>query len=593
MLLAVATLQPNHSLVAATYYVSQAGGSDSYTPTQATDAATPWQTIQRAANNVAAGDTVLIRAGTYREAVAVPFSGTSNAPITFQAYFNETAVISGANQVTGWVLESPNIYYAPISLTLGGGNQVFQKGQMMPLARWPNAGANFPWQNSFINPSPDWAYVATAGYTGNVNGWLTCPQLPTRTNGYWNGATLHVMSGYGNIMATPAVTGYTDSTKTLVTTDANGGSVAYAFQAGNEFYLSGIKGELDSPGEWWYDSFNSRLYFYSTTVPTNVEAKVRTFGFNLGQHPFIQLKNLSFFACTIQTDSRSTNHMYDGLSMKYVMHTDTPSTANRFALQTGSVLRNSEVAFASGSMVYLAGDNIRVINNNLHDAGYTPDWYPLLSCSQSNQQNLICYNSVHDSGRALLGYLSRATVVEYNDFTNGMRMATDGAPVYDVNNGSSVIFDHNLVHDCPGPVGHSGFGILGIYLDSRDNNWVVHHNVVWNIPNYCLCLNTPFEFDCIYNNTFVNCGAGLYSYGGQTQDAGTAMFNNLFTGSLTGTAWFSADMRYNLFSNPGFVPNTFQPAVQLPRHRPGRGHPRYNRRLPGVGSRSGSAGARG
>src|SRR6202041_2278092 len=103
---------------------------DSYTPAQATNIATPWQTIQKAANNVAAGATVIFRAGTYRETVALPVSGTSNAPITFQGYSNEIAVVSGANQATNWVLESANIYYAPMSLTLGAGNQVFQNSQM-------------------------------------------------------------------------------------------------------------------------------------------------------------------------------------------------------------------------------------------------------------------------------------------------------------------------------------------------------------------------------------------------------------------------------------------------------------------------------
>ena len=562
LFLAMAGLQFDQYLDAATYYVSQSGGSDSYTPAQATNIATPWLTIQQAANNVVAGDTVIIRAGTYRETVALPVSGTSNAPITFQGYSNEIAVVSGADQATNWVLESPNIYYAPMSLSLSAGNQVFQNSQMMPLARWPNAGPEFPWQNSQINPSPDWGYVTTAGYTGNINGWFTCANLPSRADGYWVGATVHIMSGYGNVMAAPTVTSYTNATKTIVTTDAQGASQAYAISANNEFYLSGIKGELDSPGEWWYDSVNSRLYFYSTTTPTGVEAKTRAVGFNLIQRAFIQIKNLGFFACTILNSSGSTDHVYDGLSMKYLMYSDnpfytTPTTINVFTLENRAVLRNSDVGFASSALIYLAGNNIRVINNNLHDAGYIPDWNPLLGCNQAAQQDLISHNSIHDSGRALLSYLSRATIVEYNDFSNGMRMASDGAPVYDVNDASPVLFDHNLVHDSPGPVGHTGFGVLGVYLDSKDNNWVLHHNLIYNIPSYGLCFNTMFEFDCVFNNTCANCGAGLYSYGPQTQDAGTAMYNNLFAGGLTGLSWGSADMRYNLYSNPGYVTNGY------------------------------------
>ena len=560
LFLAVASLQPDRYLIAATYYVSQATGSDSYTPAQATNIATPWLTIQNAANNVAAGDTVLICAGTYRETVTLPVSGTFNAPITFAGYSNQIAVVSGANQATNWVLESPNIYYAPMSLTLGVGNQVFQNSQMMPEARWPNAGPEFPWQNSQTNPSPDWAYVTTAN---SANGWFTCTNLPARTNNYWvGGATLHIMAGYGNIMDVVAITSYTNSSQTLVTTYTQT-APAYAISTNNEFYLSGLKGELDSPGEWWYDSVNVRLYFYSTTTPVNVEAKVRGVGFNLSGRAFVQVTNLSFFGCTIQTDTGATNHLYAGLKMKYLMHSQTaftsfPPNNDLLALESGTVLRNSDIGFSSSALVYLAGNNIRVINNNLHDAGYIPDWNPLLSCNQSNQQNLISYNTIHDSGRALLSYLSRATIVEYNDFTNGMRMTSDGAPVYDVNDSSPVLFDHNLVHDSPGPVGHTGFGVCGVYLDSKDSNWTVHHNVIYNIPTYCMVFNTLFTYQMVFNNTCANCGTGVYSFGPQTRDAGTAMYNNIFTGGFNGSSWYTSDLRYNLTANPGFVTNSYQ-----------------------------------
>ncbi len=556
-------LLPVRCLFAATYYVSQTTGNDSYAPTQATNLATPWQTIQQAANNVVPGDTVLIRAGTYRETVSVPLSGTSNAPITFEGYSNEVAVVSGADPATNWVMESSNIYYSTMSLPLGTGNQVFQNHLMMPLARWPNAGSDFPWQNSQTNPSPDWAYVTTAGYTGGANGWFTCSQLPSETNGFWVGATVHIMSGYGNVMAASTVTGYTNSTKTVVTTDDNGNTPAYAITAGNGFYLSGLKSLLDSPGEWWYDTVNSRLYFYSTNPPTNVEAKTRAVGFNLIQRAFIQLVNLSFFGCVIENSSGSTDHVYDGLTMKYISHFDTPfntspTTIDRVTLEDRTVLRNSDLGFSSCSMVYLAGSNIRVINNNLHDGGYIPDFYPLFSCSQAAQQNLISHNSIHDSGRALLSYLARSSQVEYNDFSNAMRMASDGGPVYDVNDASPVLFDHNLLHDSPGPVGYTGFGVCGLYLDSKTGGWIAHHNLIYNIPSYGMCFNTAFTFDGIFNNTCANCGNGLYSYGTQVQDAGTVMYNNLFSGGLTGLSWFTADMRYNLYTSPGYATNGYE-----------------------------------
>jgi len=56
----------------------------------------PWQTIQKAANTLVAGDTVYIRAGTYPEQVIPQNSGSAGQYITYAAYPGETATIDGS-----------------------------------------------------------------------------------------------------------------------------------------------------------------------------------------------------------------------------------------------------------------------------------------------------------------------------------------------------------------------------------------------------------------------------------------------------------------------------------------------------------------
>jgi len=70
-----ALAQPN------TYYVDPGGSDD----TGDGSAAYPWQTIQHAAAQVAAGDTVLINPGTYTGGITVDTSGTASQQITFRA----------------------------------------------------------------------------------------------------------------------------------------------------------------------------------------------------------------------------------------------------------------------------------------------------------------------------------------------------------------------------------------------------------------------------------------------------------------------------------------------------------------------------
>ena len=78
---------------ATNYYVSTSG-SDTNTGTLST----PWKTITKAADKLVAGDTVYIRAGTYKEQVVPKNSGNAtNGFITYSAYQGETVTVDGAN----------------------------------------------------------------------------------------------------------------------------------------------------------------------------------------------------------------------------------------------------------------------------------------------------------------------------------------------------------------------------------------------------------------------------------------------------------------------------------------------------------------
>jgi len=70
----------NPPVVAGAFYVSTSGND-----LNAGTSASPWRTIQKAANTLTAGDTVIITAGTYNERVKITRSGSSGKVITFQA----------------------------------------------------------------------------------------------------------------------------------------------------------------------------------------------------------------------------------------------------------------------------------------------------------------------------------------------------------------------------------------------------------------------------------------------------------------------------------------------------------------------------
>ncbi len=79
-----------------TYYVDPTG-SDAAPGTEQQ----PWRTLQHAAGRAVAGETVLIRAGTYRERLVPANSGTAGNPITFAAAPGAQVIVDG----TGIALE--------------------------------------------------------------------------------------------------------------------------------------------------------------------------------------------------------------------------------------------------------------------------------------------------------------------------------------------------------------------------------------------------------------------------------------------------------------------------------------------------------
>ncbi len=82
--------------MAKTVYVAK-DGNDSWSGT----ADKPFKTIQRGAKTLAAGDTLLVKAGTYVEEVSVSASGTKSNPITIKAFNGDKVTVDGRAGVGG------------------------------------------------------------------------------------------------------------------------------------------------------------------------------------------------------------------------------------------------------------------------------------------------------------------------------------------------------------------------------------------------------------------------------------------------------------------------------------------------------------
>jgi len=89
------------------YYVATTGSDENDGSQQS-----PWRTLQHAADAVKAGETVLVRGGTYKENVTFKNSGSATTGyITFQAYPGEIPVISGEESKSSTLVEFNNADY--------------------------------------------------------------------------------------------------------------------------------------------------------------------------------------------------------------------------------------------------------------------------------------------------------------------------------------------------------------------------------------------------------------------------------------------------------------------------------------------------
>lgn len=95
----IATFLVVQSSTATTYYVDK--NNPSASDTNPGTLASPWRTIQKSANTALAGDTVIVKSGTYSERVTLSSaSGTSTNPIEFKAETSRSVTMQGF-RITG------------------------------------------------------------------------------------------------------------------------------------------------------------------------------------------------------------------------------------------------------------------------------------------------------------------------------------------------------------------------------------------------------------------------------------------------------------------------------------------------------------
>ncbi len=486
------------ALHAVTWYVDSAAvvSGDGKSPAAA------FRTIGEAAAIVSAGDTCFLRKGTYYEALRPANSGAVSSPIVFAAYPGETPVIHGGARVGQWSDAGAPVYTSPVSDPV---RWVFVDRRYMTLARHPNLPYHPSSGFDMLHP-----VLGTAAPPASVD---------------WTGVVCIKDDGR-------------QWTNSIVRQDSYQETVDGAFL--------GVDGLLDSEGEWCLDNGILSLWPPGGKDPSGalVEISTRRFAVDFSSRTSIVLYGVTLFGASINLDS-SQQCLVDSCTILYVCPLFLTNQRGGWTRWDGawldapgvgialggshSEIRSCEVAHSWGDGITVYGTDNTVFNSHVYDCDWSgTDCAPITTMGRGHT---IDHCTLHHAGRCVLLHRSTsASFITHNDmFAAGLLKGDLGVTYTYGTDGAGAEVAYNWVHDNVA----GDYGGAGIYLDNRCSNFLVHHNVIWNISTgrlaSALGYNTPNNDNLILNNTVFNSANDISEPGDWS---GSRFVNNIFQSQI-------------------------------------------------------------
>ena len=508
-------IQFSASAFATDYYVATSYGHD--TNNNGTSLATPFKTIGKAASVMSAGDKCYIRQGRYHETITINnLDGSSGSAIVFTNYNNERVVLDGTTPITStWdQVGSSNIWRTKLSADIW---QLFLDWEEQMMARWPNAK---------FSDGTVW---------DNDNYWAK-GTIDDDENAYSNGTLID--DPYTNSSGTTidlSATGFdldesgkqaiailnTGSFRTWsrLVASHSGNTFTYATTPGwktkhHYYYLEGRYEFLDQAGEWWYDTSDDSLYYYTENNinPNRLDfrGKVQSYAFSITGSEYIQIKGLEFFATTVYFESATKclvygcNFMYPSCSKRMLRTVDTEPEMTKFASSsTGCSIRNSAFRNTDGTALEMWGGTDTVDNcyfNNI-DYSVADNSSIMLTIRMNGSNNVFRKNTIHKTGASATVKIGNSGLVEYNNLYDTGHLQSDGSMIqFTEAEQDGAICRYNWLHDT------EKYGARFDHSGTADGvNGIMHHNVAWNCESGGIMVKGNNHK--IYNNTVLNSGS--------------------------------------------------------------------------------------
>ncbi len=484
------------------YYVS-IDGKDSNAGTLAS----PFKTIQKAANVLSSGDTCYILEGIYRENVIV-----KEGNVTFKNYNNDKVVVSGGDIVENWTLYKDGIYSAPFPGAETEYTMLFLDGKRQEMARWPDnkTGEMMDPEDKNTGYEDCQVFQTKKGVTGRR---VLFPNLSGFPTDFFKGGIFRGINGKkwinpmgtitgskGKELTVDAITqGWIDNSSKIYTDNGKG--------FGFIFHLNA----LDREGEWFQK--DNKVYFKpAKDINPNsllISTKNRKWAFQIKDMSGVIIDGIQIHAASIEM-KKANNCQVLNSSVQYLWPFLTRAKYAVSKTEQGGIyvngnnntFKNCYIAHSWGHGLFLDGGSGNTIENcHLEDLGWIAQFTSSIQ-NNANEGTTIKRCTLGATGRFHIRTNAGKIDITYNDLYDCMKMGQDAGSIQCTNGGnwgvpvnmkgSEIAF--NRIHDSNTLTDGNKEFVLALYLEGC-YNYTVHHNLIYN-----------FKTDVVEDGTFAYLG---------------------------------------------------------------------------------------
>ncbi len=483
------------------------------------------------------GINVIIREGKYH--ITSPLviddavGGTESSPLSIFPFNNETVILTGATEIPNFnhvrdksILSKldADVRDSVLVADMGAYTDSFGsidsistrfdllfKGEQMNLSRYPKTGFLDFFDTSAIIANGALRYKLKIKHDSHISKWDRDTNI--YAFGYWSDDWY---STYQRVFII-------DANQNYVTVTGNppfGYSPKSKFtHLVQRFYLVNILSEVNRPGDYYFNRAERKIYFYPPS--------------NLTEYPeFSNIKEV--FKLHVCKNINLSGIIIEGASIGVIIEKSSNCTVTNCKIRNVTAynlfidrsqditISNNDIYNSSsqgihlddcGDRVALKGNNIKIIDNTIHDLhkqfNANRGGVVLQNCVGTYVKNNTIYNSP-TSGIFVVG---NDNVIEYNELYNVAYEIQDVGGIYtwgDITSQGNII-RYNYIHDVQSIYRHQkpelNHRSEAIHLDGYSSGWLVYGNIF----NKCGTgvLVEGGSDNAIKNNIFYKCAYGI------------------------------------------------------------------------------------